>query len=235
MWTTKIVFSLSLSFSPFFVYKSDRSCLLARSFTLRNSLMSLVSLSLQSIFFWQRREKEKIYIYKYIYTHTHTYRDQKGKRKIRTESNQIRWIQSVSFFFEIHRKNHLRFSFCSFNDKHLLIDDDGRFDMSSSWRRKKDNVPQNKWSSIVVDVLLSPSLSLSRSTTTSTQFRKYVVRRWASRPLNSITILMNNDEHRVGIREPIRTIEIKTVSTNFQDISRQRQKLEILLSINICK
>jgi hypothetical protein len=217
MWTTKIVFFLSLSLLLLCLQKW--SFVLGRSFALRNSLMSLVSLSSQLIFL-VRKKRENLYLY--------TRRKKRDKNRI--ESNTLNSINLFFLFSRFIKKESSSsfyhwFLFCSLNDKHIFIDNVGRFDMSSSWRRKNDNVPQNKWSSIVVDVFLS------RSTTTYTQLRKYVVRRWASRPLNSITNLMSNGEDRVEIREPIRTIEIETVATNSKT-SIDEDNRYIILYIN---
>lgn len=159
----------------------------ARSLVHSAELFNVISFSILSADFFSKKGREKIYIYIYLFE-----KEKKKKDKNRIESNTL---NSINLFFFSRFIERIIIDFPSIlwtTNIYILIDKDGRFDMSSSWRRKKDNVPQNKWSSIVVDVFLS------RSTTTYIQLRKYVIRRWASRSLNSITILMNNDEYRVG-------------------------------------
>ena len=70
MWTTEIVFacarSLARSLSLFPPSLSTevivRARSLARSFTLRNSLMSLVSLSFQPIFYEEEKKRKSMFI-----------------------------------------------------------------------------------------------------------------------------------------------------------------------------
>ena len=94
------VLSLSLSPSPPSLSTKVivRARSLVRSFALRNSLMSLVSLSSQPIFLLEEKRKS-IFICVYIQE-----RERKGD-KHRIESNTL---NSINFFFEIYRRNHLQ-------------------------------------------------------------------------------------------------------------------------------
>ena len=85
--------SLSLSFarSFLFVYKSDRSCLLARSLVRYAELFNVISFSILSADFFfflgaerKKNERKSIYLYIYIYNFAGK------KREISTESNQRR-------------------------------------------------------------------------------------------------------------------------------------------------
>ena len=143
-----------------------------------------------------------------------------------TESNQIRWIQSISFFSRFIEETASPFLFCSSNDKHtesLMMTDDltcHRLEAEEDEERGrrirclKINDLQLRLTSFSLPQSLSLSLHQRQYRHIYIQSRKSVVHRWASRPLNAITILISEDDYRVERGEPIRTIKITTVSTH---------------------